>query len=145
MLQLPTVHLHHWWPVDEHLYAVIDSLVQPLTIPGYDSPPCSRHYVMQGIWSQQDIRYNGNNYIIVSVHSYRTTMQWQCKWYDVVRVITICQKLTATCLTFYLQKLYKLKTPKEQNSIKRFTLFSTLANMVVAYWGRGWSGTWGRA
>jgi len=65
--QSPTVRLHHWGWVDEHLYVVIDNVVQQRSTLGYDSPVCSSRSLMKCTWSQQDILYTVDN---ASVYKY---------------------------------------------------------------------------
>jgi len=67
--QLQTVPVHHLWRVDEHLYVVIDNIVQRLTSPAYEWPLCSSHSLMKCMWSQQDTLHSEHClYISVYLH-----------------------------------------------------------------------------
>ena len=58
--QLHTVHLRRWWRAGEHLYVVIDMLVQRWANSGYDWPLCSNRSLTECTWSQLDTLHSGH-------------------------------------------------------------------------------------
>ena len=68
----PSVHVHRWWQVDEHLYVVIDNLVQPRSTSDQKSSFCSSRSPMKRKWNQQDILYNADR---LFTYDHAITMQ----------------------------------------------------------------------
>jgi len=69
--QLHSVPSRCWWRADEHLYVVIDMLVQRLTSPGDDWPLCSNRSLTECTWSQLDTLHSGHLRLCTVALSYR--------------------------------------------------------------------------
>jgi len=110
MVLPPTVPLHHWWRVDEHLYASLDILVQRQPIPGSDSEDSSSILDAGSevrLWSLEDILYKTE--IIISLPLYIAIITM-----PVIQYSTNNSRNAKHCPQHNLvEKLYTLKTLKE--------------------------------